>query len=677
MCGIQGSFHIDALPSHCQAHRGRDNTTTTHTSNASLTHHLHAVNGHVKQPFTTQSTVFLTNCEIYNADELAGGRNDAESLHNYLDDHHVTNNALTNVDGVYALAHYDTATKELRLARDLIGVKPIWYYHGDDGFAFASEKKTLLQADLAVENIQELHPRHILSYDATTNQVSTTHRAFDLLTPDEDQDDVEEATQTAVQNLENAVTKRIPDDEDVAVLFSGGVDSALLAHLLNDHDTGVHAYYAGIPGEDSRGRAKQVADDLNVPLTVVDIDVDNRLEDVADIIDDAHYVKLSVALAFDAAAEQASEDGYKVIMSGTGVEELYGGYHRQQSTNDVNDECRSGLRRKYFTDLYRDDTVTMNHGLELRTPYLDHDLIKHAMAIPHDVKQVTSKRVIRRAAKHLGVPHHVAEQPKSATQYGSGTANELKRLAADNDEHVGDYIQRRCTPPDTRVATLLSTGKDSCLATQRMIDYNYNVDSFLTVKPEQENSYMSHAANIDVAKKQASAANKSLLTETSAAQKESELDDYQRLIHRAKRERGVEGVVTGAVASEYQRQRIEQICDRVGVKPYAPLWHTPGESVIKQVLKRGFHVIIEKTAAAGFDDSWVEKHIEPHVLEELRELKDEYGVHVAGEGGEFETLVLDAPFFTQRLVINDSDVVSDGRVHRLRINDVSLQAKDE
>jgi asparagine synthase (glutamine-hydrolysing) len=343
----------------------------------------------------------------------------------------------------------------------------------------------------------------------------------------------------------------------------------------------------------------------------------------------------------------------------------------------VNDECRSGLRRKYFTDLYRDDTVTMHHGLELRVPYLDHDLIEHAMTLPHDVKDVTSKQVIRGAAQRLGLPKTVAQQPKSATQYGSGTANELKRLAADNDDHVGDYIQRRCSPPNTRVATLLSTGKDSCLATQRMIDYNYDITSFLTVKPEQKNSYMSHAANIDVARKQASAANKALLVETSEAEKENELDDYQRLIQRAKHEQGVEGVVTGAVASEYQRQRIERICDRVGVKPYAPLWHTPGESVIKQILKRGFDVIYEKTAAAGFDESWIEKHIEPHVLEELRGLKDEYGVHVAGEGGEFETLVLDAPFFTQRLVIDDSEVVSDGRVHRLRINDLSLRSKDE
>lgn len=678
MCGIQGTIHLEPLPTLCQSHRGQDNTTTTTTQKTSFTHHLHAVNGHVEQPFTTDKTVFLTNCEIYNADELSThGRNDAQKLQLYLDQAGITKESLEAIDGVYALAHYNQDQQELQLARDIIGVKPVWYYHGDDGFAFASEKKTLLEADLPVRHIQELPPRHILSYDADTNTVTTTKRDFSLINPEEQDFSLGKAVEQTAKLVDEAVRKRIPEEESVGVLFSGGVDSALIARLLQDHDADVHGYYAGVPGHDSRQRAQRVADTVDIPLTVVDVDVDDRLKPVADTIDDAHYVKVSVALAFDAAAKQASQDGYKVIMSGTGVEELYGGYHRLQSTNDVNEECRSGLRRKYFTDLYRDDTVTMNYGLELRVPYLDHDLVEHAMTIPHDVKEVTSKQVIRGAAQRLGVPETVAEQPKSATQYGSGTANALKRLAEDNDDHVGDYIQRRCSPPNTRVATLLSTGKDSCLATQRIIDYNYDVASFLTVKPEQKNSYMSHAANIDVAQKQASAANKPLLVETSEAEKEHELEDYQRLIQRAKDDQGVEGVVTGAVASEYQRQRIERICDRVGVKPYAPLWHTPGESVIKQVLKRGFDVIFEKTAAAGFDESWIEKHIEPHVLEELRGLHDEYGVHVAGEGGEFETLVLDAPFFTQRLTINDSEVISDGRVHRLRINDVSLEVKNE
>lgn len=674
MCGIQGAINRDALPQTCQAHRGSDNTTLSQTSNATFTHHLHAVNSYVEQPLTTQQNIFLTNCEVYNADNLANGRNDAESLHNYLSEHGITPKTLSAVDGVYALATYNTETKNLVLARDILGVKPVWYYHDDDSFAFASEKKTLLAADLNAQHIQELHPRHILRYNTQTNTVRTEKRPFSLINQETTETSLRKAGRRTAELIENAVEKRIPD-EPVALLFSGGVDSALLAKILLEHGADLTAYYAGVPGTSQADRAQSVADRLGVPFETAQINVEQRFEDVINIIDDNHYVKLSVALAFDAASREAAADGHRVIMSGTGVEELYGGYHRLRSTNDVNDECRSGLRRKYVKDLYRDDTVTMHHGIELRVPYLDQALVEHAMTIPHDVKQVTSKQVLRRAAKHLGLPDEIAEQPKKATQYGSGAAQSLKQLADNNGEHIGDYLQGR-GPPNTRLTTLLSTGKDSCLATQRMVDYNYNISCFTTIKPEEQNSWMSHDANQDIARKQAEAAEKPLVEAKSTAEKEVELEAYEAALRRARREHHVEGVITGAVASEYQRQRIERICEDIGLKPYTPLWHTPGDSILKQLLKRGFDVVFEKTAAAGFDSTWIGKHIKPHVIEELRSLHESHGVHVAGEGGEFETVVLDAPFFTRRLHLHDTDTVkSDHHVNRLAIGHVTLDEK--
>lgn len=679
MCGIIGYSDL-SLPQtvfKTMQHRGSDAANTISNPLFAFHHDLHAVNGHVEQPFTTETSVFLTNCEVYNADELnEDGRNDAEQLHLYLDQEGITTESLEAVDGVYALAHYDQENKELKLARDIIGVKPVWYYHGDDGFAFASEKKALLKANLPVNGIRELHPRQILTYDADTNEVTTTQRDFSLITSEEQQVSLREAAEQTAQLIDQAIKKRIPE-EDVAVLFSGGIDSALLTHCLQRNGAEPDLYYAGVPGSDSRSRAEAVAQKLGLPLNVADIEVSKRVKPVTDIIDDAHYVKLSVALAFDAATEQASRDGHKVIMSGTGVEEIHGGYHRLQTTSDVNDECRSGLRSKYYEDLYRDDTVTMHHGLELRVPFLDHDLVEHAMSIPHDVKQVTTKQVIREAAKKLGLPDDMAEQPKSATQYGSGTANHLKALAAEHDEHVGDYIDDQSNKPNTRLAVLLSTGKDSCLATQRMIDYNYDISCFATVKPDEQNSWMSHDANTSIAELQARAAQKPLLIESSSGAKDVELKDYKAVLRRARDDHGVEGVVTGAVQSEYQRQRIERICESLGLKAYTPLWHTPGDSVLKQLLKRGFDVVFEKTAAAGLDDSWVGSRIKPHTIEELRDANEAYGVHIAGEGGEFETVVLDAPFFQERIVLDDAETRSEGHVHRLHVRNAHLEARDE
>lgn len=667
MCGIYGAHNLSLNHDAAQRslrHRGCD-ATNTYDDDLILTHHLHAVNNHVEQPFS--QPLFATNCEIYNADSLGDGANDAAKLHDHLGTT-VTADKLDELDGVYAIAHATETT--ITLARDLLGVKPLWYYHGDDGLAFASERKALLKAGLPANAIRELHPRHILRYDTETHEVQRQHRGFDLITQDETLTDEDKAADVVLDELRSAVEKRIPPSENVALLFSGGIDSAIIARLLDEHGADITAYYAGVPGSDEEQKARRAADDLGLNLTTQHVDVDGRVEDVAAIIDDTNYVKLSVALTFDAACDAADEN---VVMSGTGAEELFGGYNRMGSSNDVNNECRSRLRRKYITDLYRDDTVTMHHGLELRVPFLDHDVVKEAMSIPHDVKSATTKQVLRDVAARLDLPSWIIEQGKRAAQYGSGTARALQRLASENDEHVGDYLAQRCDQPNFTVTTLLSTGKDSCLATQRMLDYNYDITSFTTIKPEAQHSWMSHDANTDIARLQAKAANKPLTVVTSSGEQDIELDDYEDALRTAREDHGVDGVVTGAVASEYQRQRIERICDRVGLKPYAPLWHTPGEAVIKQVLKRGFDVIIEKTAAAGFDDTWPGRHIEPHVLDELRSLNDTYGVHVAGEGGEFETVVLDAPFFEQRITIEDASVVSeDEHTHQYVIEDASL-----
>jgi asparagine synthase (glutamine-hydrolysing) len=676
MCGIQGAFNIDLNPTReSQQHRGPDACNTTLLPNGSITHNLLAIHGRVEQPLTTTESVLAANCEIYNHKALGTGRNDADTLHQHLEEHGVTPRSLNDLDGVYALAYYDHATDELVLARDLLGVKPLWYYYDGNALVFASEKKTLLNHNLPAPFIEELHPRHILTYNAKQKTLTTQHRPFFKHNVTDTGET--KAIKEAAELIEKAVEKRSKTDKKIGVLFSGGIDSALIAHTLKRLGKPFHAYYGGLPGSKEEQRARQTADQLDIPLTVCHVDVTSEyVADIVNTIDDNNYIKVSVAAAYHEACKQASRDGCKIVFSGTGAEEAYGGYKRQKKSTDLTQECLSGLRRKYYRDLYRDDCIAMHSSLELRIPFLDHDVIQHALSTPHEYKTSRPKALLRNAAKHLGLPQTIVDRKKTAAQYGSGTAQALQSLAKQHNQYVGEYLAENHPVQNTRLAALISTGKDSMLATQRSLDNNYDIECFVTIQPENKDSYMTHGPNTNLAELQARASNKPLITQQSKGEKEKELQDYKEALTRAKHEYHVEGVVTGAIRSEYQRQRIERIADRVGLKTYAPLWHQEETSVLSMLVNRGFDVVLVKTAAYGLDETWIGKHIKPHTIQAFRELRDDYGVNPAGEGGEYESLVLSAPFMKKRIELTDTETVKrDEYVHELVVHNARLTNK--
>ena len=128
----------------------------------------------------------------------------------------------------------------------------------------------------------------------------------------------------------------------------------------------------------------------------------------------------------------------------------------------------------------------------------------------------------------------------------------------------------------------------------------------------------------------------------------------------AKRQYKIEGVVSGAVASEYQRYRIEAVCGDLGLRSLALLWHLDPERYLNELIKAGFKVIITSVAAEGFDSSWLGKELTLETLEELKQLHQRYGIHISGEGGEFETFVVDGPIFKKKIEILDAEKVWKG-----------------
>ena len=137
------------------------------------------------------------------------------------------------------------------------------------------------------------------------------------------------------------------------------------------------------------------------------------------------------------------------------------------------------------------------------------------------------------------------------------------------------------------------------------------------------------------------------LMATTTGEKEKELSDLKHLLSGIE----VDGVVSGAIASEYQRTRIEGICEELDIKTFMPLWHKNQETLLFDLVDAGFRTIIVSVAAEGLGKDWLGKEIDYVCIKELVSLNKIYGLNVAGEGGEYETLVIDCPLYYHHLLI--------------------------
>ena len=202
-----------------------------------------------------------------------------------------------------------------------------------------------------------------------------------------------------------------------------------------------------------------------------------------------------------------------------------------------------------------------------------------------------------------------------------------------------------------RIAVLVSGGKDSALALYHALKDKHEVACLASVIPLREDSWMFHYPNIRLVDLFSEAVGIPLFKAESCGVKEEEVQDLKRLIQRL----NVDGIVTGAIASTYQKTRIDAVCEQLGLKPFAPLWHRDPLSILKEVVDLNFNAIITGVYAYGFTPEWLGKRITADAVEALKKLNRQYGVSLVGEGGEYETLVLDGPIFTKRIRIVDAE----------------------
>ncbi len=198
-----------------------------------------------------------------------------------------------------------------------------------------------------------------------------------------------------------------------------------------------------------------------------------------------------------------------------------------------------------------------------------------------------------------------------------------------------------------RVAVLATGGKDSTLALYHVLKEGYEVKCLAAVMSKREDSWMFHFPNIGLVDSFAEAMGLPLVKIKSSGVKEEELRDLEHLIELLE----VEGIVSGAIASTYQKTRIEEICKKLNLLSITPLWQRNPLDLLNEILSLKIEVIITAVSAYGLDKTWLGRKIDTGTVVDLIELNRKFGVSLVGEGGEYETLTLDAPFFKKRIAI--------------------------
>jgi ABC transporter with metal-binding/Fe-S-binding domain ATP-binding protein len=198
-----------------------------------------------------------------------------------------------------------------------------------------------------------------------------------------------------------------------------------------------------------------------------------------------------------------------------------------------------------------------------------------------------------------------------------------------------------------RVAALFSGGKDSSYALFCAQHYGWDVTCLVTAFSTSSESYMYHVPAIELTRLAAESIGIPLVEVVTPPEPEAELMPLKDALYSL----GVDGIVSGALASEYQRRRLDQVCQSIGIKSFAPLWHKNQRDYLYEMVGEGFEVMVTGCYAGGLDESWLGRALDREALAKLERLHDRYGISVAGEGGEYESFVANGPHMGRRVLV--------------------------
>lgn len=219
-----------------------------------------------------------------------------------------------------------------------------------------------------------------------------------------------------------------------------------------------------------------------------------------------------------------------------------------------------------------------------------------------------------------------------------------------------------------RLAALYSGGKDSTFSMYLAKQMGHDIPYIVNIIPDDEASWIFHTPNLNVVPLMAESMEVELVTARSTGTEQGDMEGLRNALEGL----DIEGVVTGAVWSDYQWDRMNMVCGDLGLKVITPLWRKDQEMILREMIDSGIKAIIVGCYAEGLDESWLGRLINSEAVEELKKIREKYGISVIGEGGEYESLTLDSPMHKSPLEIVSSEVEWKKNNGTLRVKNARL-----
>lgn len=457
MCGIFGAFNLGSTTSNhfedtlsILTHRGPDDLGKIYGDQYFLGHNRLAIVDvqRGKQPLCDSSSKLyaIANGEIYNHEQW---RNRLRGEYDFSTDSDTEillplyqkfgPQLPQQLNGMFSFIL--AKDREFLVARDPLGIKPLYYTQSEEGLFFASEIKALIDRG---EQIKEFPPGHYYHHDEGLQQYYSLPEAEFFL------EDVEVILEKIRQGLSHSVRKRLMSDVPVGVFLSGGIDSSIIAALMKREVSELHSFSAGFPNSPDLKAARLVSEHLGTIHHEYIYSEAEMLSVLSKVI--YHFE------SYDAAWLRSCIPSYllsslasqyvKVVLAGDGADELFAGYSYLADYDDgkaLDRELRYLISKYHNSHLQKLDRMTMAHGLEARVPFLDIDFVEMALTIDSNLKLYSNfgieKYLLRKAFEDY-LPPEIVWRDKMEFSHGCASSKVLE-AHAESTISDQDFAQAR------------------------------------------------------------------------------------------------------------------------------------------------------------------------------------------------------------------------------------------
>ena len=352
---------------------------------------------------------------------------------------------VADIDGIYAIAIKAQEEDKIYLVRDRLGIRPLYYGQNDDVIGFASERKGLWKIGIREPTFSLLPGHCVILSDKISSPIKIAEPPVSS-TQTPTITNFDEAVSAYRKALYNSIKKRSQDLSRIGIIFSGGIDSVLVAKITKELVPNVTCYTSGIAGSDDIKFSKIIADELDLDLKINELDIkdiENMLPNILNIIETTNTTQAEVSIPIYGALKLAAKDGLRVVFTGQGADELFAGYpwyvqiFAKYGTQKLREYMIQDLLLLYKETLEREDKLAMSNSIEMREPFLDSDVVRTATNIDLNLNlanknDIFGKRVHRELAIQVGIPKYIAYREKQAAQHGAGIHGILSNIAEKN-----------------------------------------------------------------------------------------------------------------------------------------------------------------------------------------------------------------------------------------------------